>query len=276
MPKKLAKAYVQITEFCGLDCPFCEPKKTKSAQMELGLFEKINSELNGKTKTLAYHILGDPLTVKNLRDYLDISLRHSHAVELTTSGFYALKDASLLFHKSVKQINISLSAFFANRQTKGLEAYMQNVFELCDKSAENPKRFINLRLWNLGDDRYEQFNKEVEGLISKKYGVFDFDGAKTRFAPYAILSKEAAFEWPSIEKNKLKHSGSCLAISSQIGFLTDGTVVPCCLDAKGDMALGDITKNSLEEILSSKRAVDMLNGFKRGERVEKFCQSCSF
>lgn len=109
----LAKAYIEITTFCGLNCDFCEPKKSPPAQMELALFDKINKELLGKTKSLAYHILGDPLSVQNLNAYLDISAFYGHKVEIVTSGHYLKNiDKNTLLHKAIKQINFSISSFF--------------------------------------------------------------------------------------------------------------------------------------------------------------------
>ena len=40
-----------------------------------------------------------------------------------------------------------------------------------------------------------------------------------------------------------------------MAILCDGTVVPCCLDGNGVMALGNILDSTLEEILSNPRSV---------------------
>jgi len=274
----LAKVYIEVTNFCGLSCSFCEPPKSKPLQMELSLFEKINSELQGKTKSLAYHLLGDPLTLLNLKSYLDISQAYSHSVELTTSGFY-LKDfdQNLLLHPAIKQINFSLSSYFANtKKIESLEAYMGRIIGFCKFSAQNPKRFINLRLWNMGDERYQEFNARIESILTKEFGVLDFSANKTRVAPYTILVKDKIFSWPSSAKSVVSESGSCLAISSQLAFLTNGFVAPCCLDTQADMKLGDINEQSLDEILDSQKAKNMREGFKRGELVEMMCKTCGF
>ena len=68
----------------------------------------------------------------------------------------------------------------------------------------------------------------------------------------------------------------CHGLSSQIAILCDGRVVPCCLDADGIMSLGDLHVNSIKEILHSKKAQDIINGFKEKKAVEELCQKCSF
>lgn len=274
----LSKAYVEITTFCGLNCDFCEPSKTKPHNMELSLFEKINKELQNKTKTIAYHILGDPITVQNLSEYLDISARYGHSVELTTSG-HALKkvDKNILLHPVIRQINFSLSSYFANKnKTDSLESYMQYIVDFCKLSIGVPKRFINLRLWNIGDDKYSSFNLDVERILKDRFGVFEFASKKTRLASYTLLVKDKMFEWPSLSKKALNLTGSCFAISGQIGILADGRVVPCCLDANGDMELGNMKVQSMEEVLNSQKAQRMLRGFRENILLEKMCQTCGF
>ena len=70
--------------------------------------------------------------------------------------------------------------------------------------------------------------------------------------------------------------GSCHALRKQIGILSDGTVVPCCMDTSGVMGLGNLFTQELSEILASKRAVAMKKGFEMGEFTEKLCQQCEF
>lgn len=273
----LAKTYIEVTTFCGLSCDFCEPIKSKPHSMELSLFEKINKELCGKTKTVAYHILGDPLTLQNLAEYLDISAKYGHAVELTTSGHNLSKiDTNALLHPAVRQINFSLSSYLANtNKAMSLNEYMRYILEFCLKSVDAPKRFVNLRLWNIGDGKYTDFNAEIEQILKDRFGV-TAKGDKAKIAPYTILVKDRMFSWPSMQKEAVGAKGSCLAIKGQLGVLVDGRVVPCCLDSKGDMELGNIKSRSLEDILLSDKALGMIKGFKEGVLVEKMCQTCGF
>lgn len=275
---RLSRAHIEITNFCGLSCSFCEPVKNNKSIMDLTLFEKIHDELKGSVKEISYHILGDPLTVKNLDKYLDVSSRHGFSVSLTTSGFYLdAQPISTLFHPSVKQINISLSSFFANRTSKHFEEYMNKICEFAKKSSETPKRFVNLRLWNYGDDKYDKFNSDVLSYLSSFFAVdIKQDVDKTKLSSYVILVKDFMFTWPSIDKIPIYKHGTCYAIESQIGFLCNGDIVPCCLDANGAMKLGNIQNTSLLDAVKSERATSMVNGFKKNMLIEQMCQTCGF
>ena len=66
----------------------------------------------------------------------------------------------------------------------------------------------------------------------------------------------------------------CKALIKQIGVLSDGSLVPCCLDHDGDVVLGNLLHQSLEEILASPRAQALVEGFKHHTASEKLCQNC--
>jgi radical SAM protein with 4Fe4S-binding SPASM domain len=83
------------------------------------------------------------------------------------------------------------------------------------------------------------------------------------------------FEWPSL-KNPIYGDGTCQGLQSHVGILASGKVVPCCLDCDAIIELGDLHVTSLKNIVESKRAVDMLKGFKEGKAVEALCQKCSY
>ena len=72
------------------------------------------------------------------------------------------------------------------------------------------------------------------------------------------------------------NSGFCYGLDSHFGVLANGDVVPCCLDKDACIKLGNVFDESLEEILKSKRVLDMQKGFKAGIVVEELCQKCSY
>ena len=68
----------------------------------------------------------------------------------------------------------------------------------------------------------------------------------------------------------------CYGLRDQIGILCDGTVVPCCLDHEGDVPLGNLFTQSLEEILAGERARAIREGFSRRRAVEPLCRRCGY
>jgi radical SAM protein with 4Fe4S-binding SPASM domain len=71
-------------------------------------------------------------------------------------------------------------------------------------------------------------------------------------------------------------TGFCLGLRDQLAILVDGTVVPCCLDAQGGLALGNIRDQALSDILQGTRAKAIYDGFSKRTVVEELCRKCGY
>ena len=133
-----------------------------------------------------------------------------------------------------------------------------------------------LRLWNEGG--YNQRNDAILQQIAQQLPqpwTERKDGWKLTDNLY--IEKDEMFEWPDSERQKLKEEGVfCYALRNQIGVLADGTVVPCCLDHAGELKLGNLFDQSLQEILASPRARTIYQGFTHHTAVEPLCQRCGY
>ena len=279
------RVHVEVTNICGLACSFCPPKTQPSKSMNIELFEKTLLELKPYTKSLAFHVMGDPLTLSNLAVYLDLAHKNGFEVELTTSGYYLGRTPfSTLFHPSVRQINISLNSYNKNSLNLSFEDYMDGVLKVCEEKLQNhPRPFINLRVWNLDEACSESsFNsglfRVLDGFFGTRLNMEEIHKNRTksiRLASKVLLNFDSYFEWPSLASTHQSH-GSCYGLRSHIGILADGSVVPCCLDGDGVINLGNLNQTPLKEILASGRARAMREGFARGEAVEELCRKCSY
>ena len=62
------------------------------------------------------------------------------------------------------------------------------------------------------------------------------------------------FIWPDLDNNYYNEFGKCLGLRDHIGILSDGTIIPCCLDSRGVINLGNIYKDNIDDIYNSKIA----------------------
>lgn len=88
------------------------------------------------------------------------------------------------------------------------------------------------------------------------------------------VDKDNEFKWPEITNHK--SCGYCYALKTQLAILSDGTVVPCCLDSNGMINLGNIFKESIEEIQNKERYQNLKKSFQDRKPSEKICKSCTF
>lgn len=284
---KFEKIFIEITNFCGLNCTFCTPTKEPKNIMPLSLFSKIAQEISPYTKLCALHILGDPLSIESLEDYLDIAQSFKLKIDLTTSGFYlnAINSSLLLHHPSIHQINFSLtSALYQGKsstfESDSIKSYLISILNFCTQHQQlQSEKFINLRLWNLNQDlSTPSKNTIIYQSLKEFFNLDSITPTKTRLGFKIHLVGAPFFKWANLEKNPKKQNtkGFCYGASKQLGILCNGIVVPCCFDTKGDIALGDFKSQNFDEILQSKRIKAIIQGFQKGKRIESLCQNCSY
>jgi len=253
--------------------------------MDLDFFESLIIQAKAYTKEIACHVVGDPLTLTNLSEYLEIIHTYGLKAILTTSGYFLKKHSyDTLFHPCVKQINISLNSFNKNDTSLTFEQYITPVLLLCqEKLKREEELFVNLRVWNLDEMMSEHAFNEI--LFSKLSEAFDrkldLDNVykerprSIRLASKILIHFDNYFEWPSL-KNRDYGDGTCQGLESHIAILANGKVLPCCLDCDGIIELGDLHEKSLSEIVHSRRATAMREGFKENRAVEELCRKCSY
>lgn len=273
---KFKKIYIEISDICGLSCSFCPAPKNIRKIMDMDLFQKACWQSAKLTKTITLHLLGDPCVMKNLQDYLNIAHSYGLDVDLVTSGAY-LKNHSfaLLISPPIHQLSISLDAgFYKNNQAKIQEDYLQNIFDLCHyKLSEDTPGFVNLRL----QDTSLAFLSWVKKKVLGEFGISD-DASLSRFrlGKKVSLNITKTFQWADINHPSGSVHKYCHGLISQLGILSDGQVVPCCIDGRGNIDLGNLKNESLLDIINSPRAIKIKEGFMRGEAIEELCKACRY
>lgn len=283
---KFFRAYVEITNICGLSCSFCPPRKQPNTTMPLPFFRQVVDQLRDYTDEIALHVMGDPMVLSNLDAYLDEAHAQGLRVMITTSGFYLSPERRfMLLHPSIRQVNVSLNSFDKNGAGRSFEEYLEPILALCDEKVDRKTdAFINLRLWNLaGAEGDEAFNDRLFARLEEHFRLetgyirshASGERQGIRVAPKVLIHVDRYFEWPNL-RNPDAGDGYCHGLRSQIGVLADGRVVPCCLDGEGVIDLGNLHETNLDRILSSKRAEAIVAGFEGGKAVEELCRKCTY
>ena len=282
---KFHRIYIELTNVCGLSCTFCPTKALPSQTMTTEFFESVVLQARAYTQEVACHVVGDPLTLSNLDEYLNILAYHKMKAVLTSSGYFLKKQTyQTLFHPAVKQINISLNSYNKNDTTLTLDQYLDPILKLCqEKIKEKNEIFINLRIWNLDDEMSEKnYNQNLFAILSQAFNCeLDVDTMieekpkSIRLDRKVLLHFDHYFEWPDLN-NPLYGDGTCQGLDSHIAILASGKVVPCCFDCDGVIELGDLHHQTLSAILKSERSQAIIEGFREGRATEELCRHCSY
>ena len=272
--KRFKKVYLEIGNVCNLKCSFCPGTRRKPRQMTVEEFSLAAGKLRAYTDYLYFHLMGEPLLHPQLEKLLETAGDMAYKVIITTNGILLGKRGDVLLESgAVHKVNISLQSFEAN-QGGGLEEYISSCAAFAAKASEQGKICV-LRLWN--NNGLDSLNETIKEILSRGFPQpWTESRMSLRLAERVYLEPGDKFDWPDMEASAETAPSFCYGLRDQIGVLSDGTVVPCCLDHEGDIALGNIFTQSMEEILASPRATALYEGFTRRRAVEKLCQSCGY
>ncbi|WP_319586679.1 radical SAM/SPASM domain-containing protein [uncultured Desulfobulbus sp.] len=279
------KIYIEITNRCNLACPFCAQSSRVKAFMAAAAFTEVLRRIHGATRFISFHVLGEPLLHPEFCQLLAISGEQGMQVNLTTNGtLLGRHRRTLLTAPALRQINISLHGL-AHLEREAAEGHLQEMIDFAKEASRTTRLYISLRLWNLGTGKSQEGSGWNEWLLERLGSAFALpviraDALRAErglpLAPRVFLNPEPQFSWPHLSSPDLGRQGYCRGLRDHLAILVDGTVVPCCLDAEGLLALGNIFSQSLDDILAGPRARRMEEGFGHQWLVEPLCRRCSY
>jgi len=271
------KVYIEITNVCNLKCKFCPETSRTKHFMSVEDFRNIINKIHKYTKLVYLHVKGEPLLHDKLDEMLKILEEYNLQVNITTNGTL-IKDKLEVIKNStaVRQINFSIHSVTQNDMDP--KTYLRNIFEAVE---ELPHKIVSYRLWNLNSIGENDINLPIIKEFENYYNIDQLKDKLTKNCAYKIkeklyINQDVEFTWPNKTGEPIINSGRCLAIDEQIGVLVDGTVVPCCLDNNGDMALGNIFSEYFEDIINKPEVLFIKKNFKKGIITCDFCKTCGF
>ncbi len=255
--------------------------------MSVEEFQFIAEKIKPFTRYIYLHVLGEPLLHPHIEEILDIARANDLFVNITTNGSLISKHKDLLMNKPVRQLNISLHDWEKNISSIELNKKIIDLFEFAKQIA--PTTYVSIRLWNRMGNIVSPFTSTCLSVISDYFNIDKqllFDQIPTqniRLSEHIFLQNADRFDWHisaslngHTSKKTVSPQKTCYALRDHIAILSDGSIVPCCIDADANLLLGNIFTDNLTEILSSPKAQQIKESFARGEAVEEYCRSCGF
>jgi radical SAM protein with 4Fe4S-binding SPASM domain len=258
---RFKRIYVELSNMCNLNCSFCSKDKREKRALTIEEFEYILNQIKKYTNLIYLHIKGEPLLYKKIEQVFELCKKNNIKIKITTNGIYLNKYINTINkYDNIVQINISLMC--ENNDNN----YLDKIIETSSKI----KTTIVYRVWLI--------NKKSSNLILEKilkYYKKENIGKNIKLNDHIYLDKDIEFTWPNKGKTKTPN-GICYGTRTHIGILSNGEVVPCCLDSEGELSFGNIFKNNIEEILNSSKFITFNDKIKKGIMPSELCQKCDF
>ena len=268
-----SRVYVEITNICNMHCSFCHGHSRAPRQLSEAEYAHILRQLAGKTQYIYHHLMGEPLVHPLLPQFIQMARQAGFKPMITTNGTLLDRCGDAILTQGLHKVNISLHSFEGESKEKH-QQYIQKIAAFAEKASENGI-IISLRLWNNGCDGGKN-DTALDVLRAMLPGQWTENTRGYRIRDGLFLEWGDRFAWPD---QNAEHHGDhvfCHGLRDHFGILSDGTVVPCCLDSDGVIGLGNVFRQELSDILASDRASAIVEGFSRRKAVEDLCCRCGY
>lgn len=264
----MKRFYLEITNACNLNCPFCTNKKGQRF-LSLEDIDNYTNQIKEFGDYIYLHVLGEPLLHPDFNEILDILDKKDFNLQLVTNGILLNKNPGLFNHKCLRKLSISLHSV---NNIKIDDYYFKTIDEIIEKDSDT---IIELRFYDLNnlDDNL----KNYLNVLYNKYNVSNTKKNNSfRLKDNVYIYFEELFKWPDINDEYLGNKGKCHGIIDQLAILSNGLVTSCCLDSNGINAFGDLKKDSLRDILNSEIYLNALNDLRNNKLSLSLCGHCEY
>ena len=268
-----SRAYVEITNICNMNCSFCHGHGREMRRMTKEEFSRVLDQLSAVTRYIYYHLMGEPLTHPELPTFLKMAKERGFYSAITTNGTLLKARGEELLGAGLYKVSVSLHSFEGDSAEAHL-SYLSTIADFAECASEMGV-IVALRLWNRGVDGGKN-DTALAFLRERLAGEWVESARGIRIRDKLHLEWGERFEWPDKAATVRGSDMFCYGLKDHFGVLCDGTVVPCCLDSEGTIALGNLFEEPLSDILDSERARRMRDGFSRRCATEELCQRCGY
>lgn len=272
-PKKLEFPKVITIETsvrCNANCIMCPHKSIKRKKdMDFSLFKKIIDEASNYDIDEIHPMnYGEPFLYKHFIKVLKYTKR-----KIKEAKIFIYTNGSVMTRKQMEEIlkdnlidyiNFSLDAInpktFARVHRLDYEITIKkiNQFLELNKNYSYPVfTYISFALNKYNESELKEFTKYWKNKVNKVHVGCD----------------DGRYGKPFVNKAS---KNPCRTVFERTTILTDGSVVLCCIDAKGTFILGNINKNTIKEIWDNKKyeLVRRLHLHKNKDKIP-LCKKCN-
>ena len=279
--------YIEPTNACNCRCIICPRRQMTRplGYLDMDLFRKIIDDiaLQGPSDIRLFNF-GEPLLHPDLAEMVrycrmkELSVRfQSNGLLLKENQIQALLDAGLEY------IGISVNGLNADEYERirpgkkyaELHANVKQLHAIAHDRKSNLHIHINAQILK---DESETRKAEIRSFVQSWHGIADslsvsglslYD--QIAYVHNGIITEATLAEIPRKADDEVR----CTEPFDRMIVKWDGRVTPCCVDFDAESVVGDLTRQTLEEVWQSK-SFNNLRSIIRDQQYSKssLCRTC--
>jgi MoaA/NifB/PqqE/SkfB family radical SAM enzyme len=294
--------FVELVNACNFRCTFCPQGELvrKQQPMDFDLATKIVKDLAemGHHHPIRTHLLGEPLLYKRFTDFVDMAHDHGQRVYLATNGSRftpGIIDGILGCRLDEMLISLNTPEEALYNEQRGTRVpyseYIDGINRMVTALVQRggpPKTRINVL--------YDRSKKDDPAEIARVRRIVDewIDVARKASGADLPRADEVVHLEPTgttmmrlydgieMQWNCYHNWGEgrspdfhfCSFPWRQLGVFVDGQATTCCVDAQGEIDIGNARTQSIAEIWDGPKLQEIRAGFLRGQALEPRCVRC--
>lgn len=292
-PQGLNSIYFVLTEKCNMECEFCYLSSGPQIQEKTILdFDKIKHAFDRLATIGVRQVLltgGEPLLRPGFFEIVNY-LSAKFSLILQTNGLLLTDNLIDQLENKVKTIEISTEHIFDNENykehiinrleymkeknikkslsfvvTKKNKKYIKEFLDLCAKY----NTAISLKLVDLAGRAklHNELALSEENIIELYKTIYNYIYEKE----YYNIERFESFLFPLITPRY-----SCSAVDKILAIIPDGKVYSCHSMRYDDFYLGDLTKNTIDDILKESKCKGCTSLYEKFFNIDKrnICSNC--
>lgn len=280
---------IESTSRCNLNCPLCSTHHLRRGYTEMPLewVEGIAAD-NPAMHYACLHLMGEPLLSGSVFDIVASLKTRGIYTYFATNGMLLEEKAEAVVRSGLDKISISLDGMTQDdlgiyRRGADLEKILRGI-EALRRERNRQKRStpliqVQTVMFPYNEAKEAALKRFIRGLgvdriKFKKPSFESFGGRNETSGAFGRFAAAGQGKYSRRQEGYKTYRETAVCRLLFQGFvLSDGAVVPCCIDYDGEYAFGNLRERGWREIWNSNARRTMLERFFEGHL--DICRTCT-
>ena len=284
---------IEPTTSCNLRCPEC-PSGLRSFMRPTGmlqqtLFRNVIDQLASKLSYLIFYFQGEPYLNPGFLDMVQYaSERGIYTATSTNAHYLTYENAKRTLASGLDRLIISIDGttqdtYEAYRVGGSLEKVIEGTRQIVSLKKElklkTPHIVFQFLVVKPNEHQVAEVHKlakqlGVDEVVLKTAQIYDYENGSDLIPDQ---DKYSRYRKAATGKFEIKNSldNHCWKMWHSCVITWDGKVVPCCFDKDAHFVLGDLNKNSFEEIWFGEQYIQFRSSLLKSRKEIEICKNCT-
>lgn len=288
---------IEPTNACNARCPLCptgtQSLKRKTRMLDMKLYFQVIDEACKFMPDLVMWNYGEPFIHANIYEMITYATSKGFDMRVSTNGFSFEKghDVALLTQSGLTTLIVSIDGI--KQETHSRYRNGTHLSKIIDglrllnmhKEATNnskPDVIIQTLAFSFNENEIQEMfalAQEVGAKYQVKSANLDMvelpQNQKQEFLPTnSALPIRYNADCETIEL-KDRYQNYCPKLWEELVINSDGTVVPCCYDYHGDVVLGNLYEETIQQIWTGEKMRNFRSKVLSEQSKISICSTCS-